>query len=395
MQKVKPHYIVYIASCPFPYGNASDNAIFTLMSGFNEHGCEGEVVCLYPRLPRQYTTVPPVGVFEGVHYRYLHNKVHCSRSRIINRINNKYRVYWLLKKYMRSICDKYDVTALFETHVSETYYRLSRICHDAGAKVILRACEYPEYLINDTPQRRDQFRVYAQFTDKYILETKTLEDYYKEALQQPISTVVIPATMPFEDILECKKTPDEPYIAYCGSIHSDAKDGLTNIIRAYSEFHDTHKTIRLKFIGRISRENYYKELQSLVQQLGLTDSISFTGEVNRKEYVQHLVNAELMMVAKPTDSYYGGGLSSKVMEYLFSGNPVVMVAADDYVHYLTHGENVYFAKDNAPETLSAALNTIFSDEIMRRRIGMNGKTYAMENFNFHKLTEKLLPFVLN
>ena len=87
-------------------------------------------------------------------------------------------------------------------------------------------------------------------------------------------------------------------------------------------------------IGKITKHSYYQELVSLVKDLGLEGRVYFSGEVGREEYINYLVNADLLMVAKPTGSYYGGGLSSKIIEYLFSGNPVLMVASDDYVNYL-------------------------------------------------------------
>jgi glycosyltransferase involved in cell wall biosynthesis len=283
---------------------------------------------------------------------------------------------------------------VFVTHTDSHFKKLSKICHNCGAKVSFTACEYPEYLIEDTKNRRSNFIEYSKYIDKYIFETKTLEDYYIDVIQRKIDSLVVPATMPFEDILACNKTETKPYIAYCGSISSEKKDGLSNIIRAFSEFHVSHKSIGLKFIGRISKPDYLQQLQNLVKELNIQEYVEFTGEVNRAEYVKYLTNAQLMIVAKPIDSYYGGGLSSKVIEYLFSGNPIVMVGADDFVHYLTHRENVYFTSDNNPDTLFDALCEMFNDEELRSSIGIRGKEYALNNFNYHILTKGLLSFIL-
>jgi glycosyltransferase involved in cell wall biosynthesis len=71
-----------------------------------------------------------------------------------------------------------------------------------------------------------------------------------------------------------------------------------------------------------------------------------------------------------------------------------MVAADDYVHYLTHKVNVFFTEDNKPETLSSAMVEMYVNPEMRRRIGQAGREYALKNFNYHILTKDLLDFVL-
>lgn len=389
----KEDYIVIISSCSFPYGNASDNAIYTFMDGFQEHGCKGEVVCIYPNMPVDID-VPAEGEYQGVHYRFLHGKVHRSKSRLLNRVDYSFLSYWLLKRYLKKKALEYNVTALFVTHVGEAYYKHTRICHDLGIKTVLVSCEYPEYLVESTPERKQRFKVLSSETDKYIFETKTLDDYTRNALGEDIQSIVIPATMPFDDILKCKRTDSEPYIAYCGSIHSEAKDGLKNIIRAYFDFHNTYPGYKLKFIGRVSKHDYFAELKDLVKELGLGDNVVFVGGVERDEYVQYLTNSHLMIVAKPKDSYYGGGLSSKVIEYLFSGNPVLMTDSDDYVNYLTHGENVYFVNNNEPETLSRALCDLFANPETTKQIGVKGKEYAMEHFNYHKTTKGLLEFIL-
>lgn len=391
--KNKEDYIVIISSVPFPYGNASDNAIYTFMDGFQEHGCKGEVICLYPNLPTD-VDMPSVGDYQGVKYRYLHSRVHRSKNRIINKIDNSILSSWFLKKYLKKKSQDNNVTALFVTHVGEVYYKHTKICHNLGIKTVLVSCEYPEYLVQSNLERLHRFKELSSETDRYIFETKTLDDYTRKALGEDIQSIVIPATMPFEDILECKRTDTDPYIAYCGSIHSEAKDGLKNIIRAFSVFHDSFPEYQLKFIGRIARSNYFEELKVLVEELGLEDKILFIGGVERKEYVQYLKNSHLMIVAKPKESYYGGGLSSKVIEYLFSGNPVLMTDSDDFVNYLTHGDNVCFVNNNEPETLSHALCNLFANPEKLRQIGEKGKEYAISHFNYHINTKGLLEFIL-
>lgn len=394
MRTSKKDYIVIISAVPFPYGNASDNAIYTFMDGFSEHGCEGEVLCLYPNLPAQYKDVKPEGEYLGVKYKYLHGRTQKTKCKITNYLNYHISPKFLLKRYLKEKTKNYNVTAVFIMHVSEIFYQYSKVCKFLGVRVVLTTCEYPEYLVKNSAEGQRKYVELSKYIDKYIFETKTLDDYEKNALQKQIDSIVIPATMPFDDIIQCHKDQAEPYIAYSGSIFSDSKDGLSNIIKAFSLFHEQHKTIRLKFIGRISRKEYFAELKILVNSLGLQDCISFTGEVNREDYVQHMTNAELMIVAKPKDSYYGGGLSSKVIEYLFSGNPIIMVASDDYVNYLTHKENVYFTDDNQPDTLYNALCEMFDNSTMRNNIAQTGKEFAMKNFNYHILTKGLLGFIL-
>ena len=392
----KEDYIVIISAVPFPYGNASDNAIYTFMDGFQEHGSKGEVVCIFPNMPRSHSNEPAVGEYKGVKYRFLHGKVSPSKNKLVSVLDNRFLSKYLLKRYLRRVSSIYNVKAVFITHTNEFYADIFKYCHKLGICVILTTCEYPEYLAKDYKSNISKYRLLSRNIDKYIFETKTLQIYEQKALDKDIKSIVIPATMPFDDILACKKDSTIlPYIAYSGSIHSEAKDGLKNIIYAYSIFHEYFPSIKLKFIGRISKKDYFVELEELVKSLRLQDVVSFTGEVEREQYIYEMSNARLMIVAKPKDSYYSGGLSSKVIEYLFSGNPIIMVASDDYVNYLTHRENVYFTEDNSPEKLSSAIIELFNDDRLRNRIALNGKEYALKHFNYHYLTKELLSFILS
>jgi len=382
-----------ISTSPFPYGNASSNTMITYMKGFNENGGDSELVCLFPNLNPIYS-IDSKGVYEGVHYSYLLNKVHFS--------SNKLRRYWELhflpifkyRSLIKNLSKKYNLTVIFFTHINRSFYLFSAICHYYKANVIFTACEFPEYIkVIDDNNRRLWFRKYCRFINQYVFETKTLEMYYKKLLNNTIDSIVIPATMMFEDIISCEKTTTYSYIAYCGSIHSDEKDGLSNILYAFSDFHKDNSFIKMIFVGRVSNRDYLFKLQGIVKKLNLQNSVIFTGEVNRSDYVNYLVNASLLVVAKGINSYYTGGISSKVVEYLFSGNPVLMVASDDFAHYLTHLSNVFFINDNTPETIFNAFSLLFSDSDLRNRIGTNGKDFAYNNFNYHLLGSDLYKFI--
>lgn len=390
----KEDFIVILSAVPFPYGSASDNIIYTFMSGFNEQGCKGEVICLYPNLPSKYSDVLPEGVYDGVIYRYLCGRTGGTGNKITNYLNRKVLPYFLFKKYLRNKTKEYSVTVIFVTHIRHQFYKVSQICHNLGAKVVFTACEYPELLIDRTPENKSLFRDYSKYIDKYIFETKTLKDYYEEALKKKVDGVIVPPTMIFDDIVKAVKDDCAPYIAYCGSIHSEEKDGLSNIILAFCQFHSKYPDVILKFVGKVSKPQYFQKLKDLVASLGVEECVVFTGEVTRQEYVKELINAKLLLVAKPKSSYYGGGLSSKVIEYLFSGNPVMMVDSDDYVYYLTHKQNVFFVGDNEPETLSTGLNVLFDSPDLMKNIGEQGKSFAESHFNYHVLCKELLTYIL-
>ena len=132
----KEDYIVIISSCSFPYGNASDNAIYTFMDGFQEHGCKGEVLCLYPNLPEQYNTVKKAGEYKGVKFKYLIGRCHPFKNQYLKSLSYRYLTTYRLKQYLRRKTRYFNVFALFifiislfRWHYHQRFVFFSLNCH--------------------------------------------------------------------------------------------------------------------------------------------------------------------------------------------------------------------------------------------------------------------------
>ena len=123
------------------------------------------------------------------------------------------------------------------------------------------------------------------------------------------------------------------------------------------------------------------------------ERIRFFGRVERKTLLTALKKAHLLVVNKPTaDDYSNYSFSSKILEYMVSGTPLLTTKVggmpEEYLNY------VYPMGDESVEGIAAALGEAMGREPGElRQFGLNAAKFAEENKNYRKMTEKILSFL--
>lgn len=388
--------IIIVTSTPFPYGNASVNRMLTFGKGFIHNKLMSEIWCLFPNLSKTYT-IDSKGFFNDIKYQYISNYVHKKNNKFLNlfiRFKSLFISYKLLRK------EKKENPKVFVIFIGQADFFSFLFCLFSLILKIdtyLEVCEYPFILKNNKFKQIKYFilKLYTYFCKGFVFETNRLKSFFEETLKINKKSIVIPSTMFYEDIISAEKKQNcDKYIAYCGSIYSDEKDGLSVILKSFASISDSFPNLKLLFVGRISNIEYYNKLCNLAEDLNISNKIFFTKEVNRNKYIDYLINASLLVVAKGKESFFNGGLSSKVIEYLFSKNPVLLSKSDDYFLYLNGLNSAYFVEDDTIEQISDAFIHILSNPTESKTIGENGYSYAINHFNYLNLTKDLYQFFI-
>lgn len=120
--------------------------------------------------------------------------------------------------------------------------------------------------------------------------------------------------------------------------------------------------------------------------------IRFFGRVDRKTLLVALKKAHLLVVNKPTeDDYSNYSFSSKILEYMASGTPLLTTKVggmpEEYLKY------VYIIEDESIDGISIAL-TVAMDSVLKEHYVFCEKAahFAIEDKNYRKMTEKILSF---
>ena len=133
---------------------------------------------------------------------------------------------------------------------------------------------------------------------------------------------------------------------------------------------------------------------TFIEKCAKKDSrIKFFGRVDRKTLLVALKKAQLLVVNKPTaDDYSNYSFSSKILEYMASGTPLLTTKVggmpEEYLKY------VYIIEDESISGISAALTTVL-DNIPKALylFGQKAAHFAIGDKNYRKMTEKVLIFL--
>lgn len=151
--------------------------------------------------------------------------------------------------------------------------------------------------------------------------------------------------------------------------------GLDIAIRAF-------KTV----VGKIPHAEFHiygegdrkPSLVKLARELGLEERVRFFGLLPVHEVARLMANSDLGVVPKRADSFGNEAYSTKIMEFMSVGVPVVVSSTKIDRYYF--GENVvrFFESGNV-EALSAAILQVLGDESLRGQMVSAGLEYARVN----------------
>jgi len=133
---------------------------------------------------------------------------------------------------------------------------------------------------------------------------------------------------------------------------------------------------RLLIVGDVGLQ----EPVELVKQLGLEDSVVFTGAAPRDKIPAFF--ALSCLEAHTTNSQYPGpGIAS--LEAMAAGLPVVTgeVPAHDFSHF-RNWENIVMVPPNHPTAMADAIIHLLSDASLRQRIGENGRQMVTDHYSW-------------
>src|SRR5262249_2021521 len=111
------------------------------------------------------------------------------------------------------------------------------------------------------------------------------------------------------------------------------------------------------------------------------------------EVPRYLALADVLVQPGRSDAFNDYRFPSKLPEFLATGRPVVLPATNIGLH-LRDGEECVLLEDGSALEIAAALQRLFDDPDLSRRLGVAGRRFAQENLSWAKTTTKLLDFYL-
>ncbi len=154
--------------------------------------------------------------------------------------------------------------------------------------------------------------------------------------------------------------------------------GLDVAIRALARLKDTLPNCELHLYGGGGGRDSQRNLEKLASESGLNGRVRFFGPVPLDQIPQLMADADIGVVPKRADTFGNEAYSTKIMEFMSQGIPVVAsrTAVDSY--YFSD-DTVCFFNSGDDQAMAEALLSVINDADLRARLSRNGLEYATLN----------------
>ena len=388
--------IIFLTTIPYPIGLASSNRLRSIANGLSMHNNKIEISCI---LPTHYYNDIAIKKIDGIKINYLSNKSIWPKSKpkkiliffksIFNTV-----VFFVKSNKKHQIDVLYLMSNRFEIILLS--YFISKLIK---AKLVQEKSEYPFVLNRKTIGGKIFSFIYLNVSyklpDGMILMTRNLITYFRRYVKKNTNLLHAPMTVETKrfDNDKLRKNTQEEYVAYCGNME-DSKDGIINLLEAFTVFKQEFPNTKLYLIGEPPVKEKDK-LYSVIRNNDLDQNVIITGYIKRERLPEFLINAKLLLLARPSSLQAEGGFPTKLGEYLATGVPVVVTDVGEINNYLQDQKNAFISRPD--DYLEFANNMIYAykNYDFALEVAQNGKNTALEYFDHLKVSEEINNFLIN
>ncbi len=167
------------------------------------------------------------------------------------------------------------------------------------------------------------------------------------------------------------KVPGQTLITTVGNIRR--VKGHDILIKAAASIVSRFPNVSFSIGGEVLDPDYFAELQTLVQDLNLSDHFHFAGGITRLS--EHLSAADIFVLPSRSE-----GFSNAIVEAMAASLPVVATNVGGNAEAVKDGISGLIVPPEDPEALSAAIASLLSDPARANAMGTAGRALVADNF---------------
>ncbi|MCL4797890.1 MAG: glycosyltransferase [Bryobacteraceae bacterium] len=154
--------------------------------------------------------------------------------------------------------------------------------------------------------------------------------------------------------------------------------GLDIAVRALRRVREKVPGAELHLYGGGGGARAKSDLLRLAEELGLDGSVKFPGSVRLHEVPEVVANADVGIVPKRADSFGNEAYSTKIMEFMSQGIPVVASRTKIDEYYFDERVVRFFPSGDS-EAMAAAIVEVIENPTLRERLVRAGREYVERN----------------
>jgi len=400
--KIKFH-IGFITDEGFPSGMSTTNRIASMAKGLVLLKHDVTIFCVRPtEKSNNIINFEIEGKSNGINFIYTANTIKWPDS-IAGKFLSVLKGFigFFLHYRRKNKNNKFDFIICTTSNYFYNYWFCKYIKFFKGVPVIA-IDEYPHVLRNKSEYNgyfsKFYLRNFYKFFDGAIVMTKILIDFYKPLLKMNVPILHLPMSVEAERFQVKFDSPfDFDYIAYCGNLGQNQKDGVPILIEAFSIVKKKYHDIKLIIIGSANpsvQDEVFNNLRTIANNYNVANDIIFTGKIHRDNMPKYLVNAKILALARPDSLQSQGGFPTKLGEYLATGKPVVVTSVGEIPLYLTDSINAFVAKPDSPTSFAERMLFLLDNSQLAHQVGIEGKKLANTIFNYKVQSVELFNFLM-
>lgn len=197
-----------------------------------------------------------------------------------------------------------------------------------------------------------------RFADGIALQTKDNKKYFSTAIQNKSIVISNPIDLKEKSGIALK-TPKENTIVSVARLEEQKNQKM--LIRSFYELKDEFNDYQLVIYGEGS---YRNELQSLIDELEMSDRISLPG--HKEDVIDRIVNSKLFVLCSNYE-----GMSNSLIEAMCLGLPVICTKVSGTSELIINNKNGLLIDINNQRQLTESIRKLLLDNELSNKLATN------------------------
>lgn len=227
------------------------------------------------------------------------------------------------------------------------------------------------------------------FPDHIVAVTQELHDHLKKQgiPKKRLSMIpcgITPAMFDHPDpdrFREKYGLGERPVVMYTGITNFFQR--IDYLLRAFSVVLPEVPSAMLLIVNPLEEAPDLPQLQALVRELGITESVIFAGPHTLDELPDYIAMATVTVVPRPQCP----GHPIKLLNYMISGKPIVCFAGG--AKFVTDMQDALVVPDHDWKAMGEAILKLIRDPELAKRLGANARQNAIDNFDWLAVSKRV------
>lgn len=298
--------------------------------------------------------------------------------------------------------DLSDVSAIISYHGGSIFLiRLLLLCYRKNIKLYFDCTEWYDsrHLVGGrfglvSIDHAIRMRFINPLIGRGIVISSYLDRYYKN---KSLQTIMIPPLIDvdepkwFQRQVQGRKNNQQLDLVYAGT--PAKKDLIGNALYGLQQLRAEGHDVRLHLVGPTPAALLACVDGDEALMASIADLLIYHGRVPQAEVPKIVANADFSILLRPQERYAQAGFSTKFVESLMAGVPIIANITGDVAHYVKDGHDAILINDYSPEAFALGVKRALQmspdqRELMRE----NARHSAETQFDYRAYIQPLAGF---